>query len=368
MQHYHFIIAKSCGLPSTQYSNKTMAILPGSESVWEATFDDILEAMPAQFGFDFYFISLIAAVAILSFAPVTILVNMFTLSAFYKDPNRELHVAPSNVLLMSLALSDLFVGAVQSPLTAYYWLASFISKKTPFSYTIMLSVNAFVSIGPILQLLALSVDRYIAIVFPLRYVSTVTKTRTYIVVVCIWCYSLTAGITSAVLNRIISSGSLLAAHVVIPYAFMMYLNTRVIIVTRRTSREFNDSVINRQTQFFIKRERKIFKLVLIVLSVFTTCYLPWFITIILALSCNTCNSTALVYTYGMAGILLYVSPLVHPFLYTWRLPKFRKALLHFFESRLTNVNSTSQYDSKANTAITDSRDTKVRCITMESLA
>ena len=316
-----------------------MPFLPGSESVWEATFDDILEVMPGQFGFDFYFISLIAAVAILSFAPVTILVNMFALSAFYKDPNKELHVAPSNVLLMSLALSDLFVGAVQSPLTAYYWLASFIARKTPFSYKILLSVNAFVSIGPILHLLALSVDRYIAIVFPLRYVSTVTKTRTYIVAVCIWCYSLTAGITSAALNKIISSGCLLAAHVVILCAFMMYLNIRVIIVTRRASREFDVSVTNRQTQFFLKRERTIFKLVLIVLGVFVTCYLPWFITIILALSCNTCNSTAWVYAYGISGILLYVSPLIHPFLYTWRLPKFRKALLHYFKSRLTNVNS-----------------------------
>ena len=60
-----------------------------------------------------------AAVAILSIAPVTILGNILAISAFYKDPNKELRSAPSNILLMSLALSDLFVGAIQSPLADF---------------------------------------------------------------------------------------------------------------------------------------------------------------------------------------------------------------------------------------------------------
>lgn len=30
------------------------------------------------------------------------------------------------------------------------------------------------------------------------------------------------------------------------------------------------------------------------------------------------------YAYAVSGISLYVSPLIHPFLYTWKLPKFKK--------------------------------------------
>ena len=347
-----------------------MVILPGSESVWGASFDDVIEAMRAQFDFDYYFLSLIAAVAIVSFAPMTVIGNILALSAFYKDPNKELRLAPSNILLMSLALSDLFVGACQSPLAAYYWIASFISKRLPFSFTIMLSLNAFVGIGPILHLLALSVDRFIAVVFPLRYVSTVTKKRTYVVAVCIWCYSLTVGLISGFLERVVSSGSLLAAHIVIPCVLMTCLNTKVIFTTRKTPRELNANIVNEQAQLFHKRERKIVKLVLLVLGVFGICYLPWFITIILALTCNTCNVKVLVYAYGLTGILLYVSPLIHPFLYTWRLPKFRKALLYFFESnspwwRFRNVSPKRQYDLNANTVTTNIRITSISNITLE---
>ena len=48
---------KCCDLSlkkSLGFSEKTMVILPGSESVWGATFDDVIEAMRTQFGLDYY--------------------------------------------------------------------------------------------------------------------------------------------------------------------------------------------------------------------------------------------------------------------------------------------------------------------------
>jgi len=101
---------------------------------------------------------------------------------------------------------------------------------------------------------------------------------------------------------------------------------------RRTSRELNSCVINEQANVFEKRERKVVKLVFLVLSVFVICYLPWCVTLILVLSCSACNLKALMYVYAVSGILLYVSPLIHPFLYTWRLPKFKEALLRHVKS------------------------------------
>ena len=346
-----------------------MVILPGSESVWKATFDDVNEAIRIQFGFDYYVGTLTAAVAIVAFAPITILGNILALCAFYKDPNRELRSAPSNILLTSLALSDLFVGAFQSPLTAYYWIVNFNTETMPFPFTILLSVNAFVGLSSILHLLALSADRFIAVVFPLRYVPTVTKKRTCIVAICIWCYSLIVGLISAFLERIIASGTFLVAHIVIPCAFMMYFNGRLVIAMRRTSKELNSNVINQQANLFQKRERKVVKLVFLVLGVFVICYLPWVLTLTLVLTCNTCNAKALVYTYSVSGILLYVSPLIHPFLYTWRLPKFKNALLHYFATNSSsisgNVNSKKQYNLKACAESPDIGVTNVSCVAVE---
>lgn len=310
-----------------------MGILPGSRSVWEATFHDVLEVIRVQLDFDYYFGSMTAAVAILFIAPITILGNFLVISAFYKDPNKELRSTPSYILLMSLALSDFLVGAVQTPLTAYYWIDSFVAKGFPFSFTILLAVNGFIATVSILHLLALSIDRFLAIVTPLKYIYTVTTNRTYIAVACIWGYSLIVGFISVALEKIVSSGTLFAVHVVVPCGCMTYLNTRIIIKMRRTSRELNSNAINEQAKLFERRERKVVKLVFLVLSVFVICYLPWFVTLILALTCNNCNLKALMYAYCVSGILLYVSPLIHPFLYTWRLPKFKKALLCYLKPR-----------------------------------
>lgn len=314
-------------------------IIPGSRSLWEATFHDVAEAIRLQLGFDYYFGSFTAAVAVLFFAPITILGNLLVISAFYKDPNKNLR-SPSYILLSSLALSDFVVGAVQTPLTAYYWIDSFMAKRFPFSFTILLSVNGFIGLVSILHLLALSVDRFLATVTPLKYATTVTKNRVYITVACIWGYSLAVGCIAAALEKIISAGTLLAVHIVIPCTCMTYLNTRIVVKMRRTSRELNSYVINEQAKVFENRERKVAKLVLLVLSVFVMCYLPWCVTMILVFSCSACNLKALMYVYAVSGTLLYVSPLIHPFLYTWRLPKFNEALLRYFKSHSSSISGT----------------------------
>ena len=346
-----------------------MVILPGSESLWEATFHDVIEAVRLQLGFDYYFGSVTAAVAVLFFAPITILGNLLVISGFYKDPNKNLR-SPSYILLTSLALSDFFVGAVQTPLTAYYWIDSFIEKRFPFSFTILLSVNGFVGLVSILHLLALSVDRFLATVTPLKYATTVTKNRVYVTVACIWGYSLVVGCVTAVLEKIISGGTLLAVHIVIPCTCMIYLNTRIVAEMRRTSRELNSCVITEQSKAFENRERKVVKLVFLVLSVFVMCYLPWCVTLILVFFCGTCNLKALMYVYAISGTLLYVSPLIHPFLYTWRLPKFKEALLRYLKSHSSStpgtvINCKASYNlnnrSENNTDVTNIATQQMNC-------
>ena len=331
-----------------------MVILPGSRSLWEATFHDVAEAIRLQLGFDYYFGSVTSAVAVLFFAPITILGNLLVISAFYKDPNKNLR-SPSYILLTSLALSDFAVGAVQTPLTAYYWIDSFTAKKFPFSFTILLSVNGFIGLVSILHLLALSVDRFLATVTPLKYARTVTKNRVYITVAFIWVYSLVVACIAAALKKIISAGTLLAVHIFIPCICMTYLNTRIVVRMRRTSRELNSCVVNEQAKVFENRERKVAKLVFLVLSVFVMCYLPWCVTLILVLSCSTCNLKACMHVYAVSGTLLYVSPLIHPFLYTWRLPKFKEALLpYFLKSHSSSISRTViNYRSENNTVVTN---------------
>ena len=330
-------------------THRKMTILAGSKSVWDSSLSDLNEALQISHNADDYNLAIMtAAVACLALIPFTVLGNLLVISSFWKDPYKNLHSAPSNLLLTSLALSDFFVGAIQSPLTVYYWITSFANESPPFSFTILFSVNAFIGIVSILHLLALSIDRFMAVGKPLRYATIVTKRRAYIAAACIWVYSLVVGCASAALKTIAMSGTLILLHVIIPWIALSFLNARIMYTMRKASTILHLNVVNEQLKIFQKRERRVVNLVLLILGVYVLCYFPWFITVILGLTCSTCDITGLVYSYGFSGILLYVSPVVHPFLYAWRLPKFRDAFLYFFKSR--SLESNERFNSK-NTSV-----------------
>nr|QQY02459.1 5-hydroxytryptamine receptor 1A-3 [Cryptocotyle lingua] len=92
---------------------------------------------------------------------------------------------PSNFLIVSLAVSDLFVGLVVMPITIIYHL----NQEWPFNEALCDTYIAFdvlLCTASILNLCAISVDRYLAITKPLRYAVKRTPKRMFLMIGGVW--------------------------------------------------------------------------------------------------------------------------------------------------------------------------------------
>lgn len=101
---------------------------------------------------------------------------------------------PGNFLILGLAISDLGVGLIGQPsfiMLLFYELQNDFLRYCEADY---ISIGAFwiLAFASLLTLTALSLDRFFAVHFHLRYRNLVTPRRVGVVLVLIWIYSITA--------------------------------------------------------------------------------------------------------------------------------------------------------------------------------
>ncbi|NXD22290.1 HRH2 protein, partial [Spelaeornis formosus] len=91
--------------------------------------------------------------------------------------------------IVSLAITDLLLGLLVLPFSAFYELA----KEWPFGSVlcnIYTSLDVMLCTASILNLFMISLDRYFAVTTPLRYCQVVTPARVAVGLVVIWTVSL----------------------------------------------------------------------------------------------------------------------------------------------------------------------------------
>ena len=121
-------------------------------------------------------------------ALVTTVANSLVLSAIRK--NTTLHL-PSKLLLCSLVLTDLGVGIAAQPMFASFLIAKVKGSSAIICplYTIFGTVGSTLTCVSLLTMAAISLDRYIALHFHLRYRDIVTTKRVSSVLVVIWLFA-----------------------------------------------------------------------------------------------------------------------------------------------------------------------------------
>ncbi|XP_056358568.1 histamine H2 receptor [Oenanthe melanoleuca] len=95
----------------------------------------------------------------------------------------------TNCFIVSLAITDLLLGLLVLPFSAYYEL----SREWPFGSilcNIYTSLDVMLCTASILNLFMISLDRYFAVTTPLRYCQVVTPSRVAVGLVVIWAVSL----------------------------------------------------------------------------------------------------------------------------------------------------------------------------------
>lgn len=108
--------------------------------------------------------------------------NLLVLSSIYT--NQRLR-CPTYLLILSLSAADLMVGLFILPfrimeLLSYEWSREFAWCK------MTLSLNLFSLSASLLNLLAVSADRFLAISYSLKYGTMMTNNRIYVMITAVW--------------------------------------------------------------------------------------------------------------------------------------------------------------------------------------
>ncbi|KAL9984743.1 hypothetical protein ACROYT_G007076, partial [Oculina patagonica] len=229
---------------------------------------------------------------------------------------------------------DLLVGLVACPLTLYWRWALSHPEHQSFLPLLVSSTLVDVSIG---HMLLLTIDRYFALVTLLLYRVKVTKRRVSIATVVCWLYFLVFGCAFGLLEKyynIMATLHILQILCIIVCIFIMYLVMLCRFHRYSKTTELKDqSTANRRMMF--QREINLWKAIAPVICAFLLCFLPWFIAQTMTYFCLPChrNVWLLLLCNALAVIVTLANSGINPFLYAWRLQKYRDTFKHFLKKR-----------------------------------
>ena len=228
--------------------------------------------------------------------------NSLILVALHKESS--LH-PPSKLLYRCLATTDMFVGLVNHPLRALYWMFVFQEHWSLCGYV---REAAYITVYllflvSLMTITAISVDRLLALLLGLRYKQIVTLKRTYIIVTTFWVFTLVASLSGFFYHRIIFMYSSLVISFCLVISFASY--TKIFCTLRYHQAQVRDQQQLSQTNALnTARFRKAVYSALWVQLVLVVCYvLVYTVGIVIALTKN--YSSLLVVTWNVAVTLLY---------------------------------------------------------------
>lgn len=199
--------------------------------------------------------------------------NTVVFVAFYRSSNLR---NVTNLFIVSLAVTDISVASISIPIWLYFQLAGALPKNASSAqgntlYQMWKCLDILFSTASIMNLCMISVDRYIAITSPLKYITIMTSERAVITLVFIWLYA--GGLASlGIAHWQYYATFLYIVAFVAPLVLMVYCYSRIFCAALRQARSVGPL---RQT-FYFRREIKATKTLAIVMGTFVACWGPFF--------------------------------------------------------------------------------------------
>ena len=277
----------------------------------------------------------------------TIVLNILTLHAIRKTLSLP---KPLKALFLSLAVSDLGVGLLAQPLNIALMIkqlqkntedSSFLSTGIAFeTMTVIFGYSSFFTV------VAISVDRFLAIHLHLRYQELVTHRRVVSVVILSWLLSvflsligLTMRITGTDLTKLKVGISIILG--------LCFISTTVIYcIIYVTVRRHTDLIQALQIQQVaeggemakvVARHTKTAVSTFYVFVVFLVCYLPDYCTSVVLMVSDSSESQFTDHLSLYTLTLMFLNSSLNPVIYCWKMKHIRQSiiaiLLNIFSSR-----------------------------------
>ncbi|XP_053336719.1 trace amine-associated receptor 13c-like [Clarias gariepinus] len=254
---------------------------------------------------------------------------------------KQLHT-PTNMLLLSLAVSDFFVGIFLMPVMLIWniescWIFGRYFCSIYWLFNGLLIISSY-------TIAQIAVDRYLALSNPFLYINIVSVRITCVVIGFNWCLVITYTTAGLYFNGNFKSSVLCPGECflsvyevwsvidnvlsfIFPLSVIIILYSLVFVIAKKhvtAIRELNNHArpnAQKITSYSMKSERKAAKVLGILVSVFLICLLPYFIYSLLV------NVIELqLETFRNVLIMLYFNSTINPFIYALFYPWFRRCI------------------------------------------
>ena len=256
----------------------------------------------------------------------SIMLNIVTIYAIYKT---SAIAKTLKTLLLSLACSDVAVGLFSQPLYTFSLINGLrlrnivcITKQLATILSYLFSTASFLGV------VAVSVDRFLAVHLHLRYQELVTHKRVVVVVISKWLYS---AFTSFMIFWVLPGTRQLINSVVVALSFIVTLVVyiRIYLTVRRHKNQIHSMQVQEvahsdEIKHFIVLLKSAVSIFYVYL-VFLICYLPSFIC--KAVIRMYGSSTALKQFFLYSLTIMYLNSSLNPVIYCWKMRHVRHAII-----------------------------------------
>lgn len=277
---------------------------------------------------------LIVNVVLNVFSALTAIVfNSITIQAIRKTsslPN------PLKILMLSLAFSDLAVGLVAQPL----WIVTLSREEDTEVLCIIQSALANASF---LGIMALNVDRFLAVHLHLRYRELVTYKRVLSLAILTWLFS---ALLSSICRWITEDLSEFMNMTIIVWSlcliFLTVISCRLYFAVRVHTKQIQASQLN-QTALSdevanASRLRKSAVSSFYVNFVFLVCYLPFYCSLIRKFFKSEAFVNGQIWQelFPLSRTLMFMNSCLNPVIYCWRMRDIRHAIKDILRNTCTH--------------------------------
>ena len=302
---------------------------------------------------------------------MTIVANSLLLLVFIFDPLKIFRNA-TTYFLVGLAIVDILTAATQEPMYATCFIMMYTKHPdTLTACTPLLDVGRSISVAAMnasfLTVLAFTITQYTVVISPLNYARKVTKTRVIICVLVIYVYSILFSLLSEMgvpediqqkIDNIFHSIFLIYLTIIIYILLFMAFKKKM--AASRSLREDKNTQEGGKNDRQTGVERK-FLIVnfLLIAILFLTSQPSAMLWIVRLYSKEDPDSPKVLIVNLMVDNLLYLKFLLDPFVYAWRIPKYRQALKIVLRCGREEPEARSKFSDRVMAEMSKSRDTVI---------
>lgn len=297
--------------------------------------------------------------------------NGLLLLVFFFDPLKIFRNAPT-YFLAGLAIVDMLTAATEEPMYSTCLMLMYTKQRFNLaSCTTLLDIADPISLATInasfLIVFAFTIIQYIVVISPLNHARKVTKTRVIICVFTIYVYAILFSMSPFMgvpveiqLKYDMIFHNFVLTYLTIIFCILLFVAFKKKMAASRNLREENSSREDGRNNRHTTVERKFIMVNILLIAIMSLCSQPAaFMSLAIVHSMVDLTRPTSLISVIMLNNLTYLRLLLNPFVYAWRIPKYRQALKIVLRCGRKESKSSSTFSDRVVAEMMKSRDTVI---------